>query len=193
MLVLSRRDLQALLPPRDVIDAVEEAFREAAAGRVRALPRAVLPIERGGLLLTMASAVPRRRAVGTKLVTVAPGNMRRGLPTLHVVYVLTDPVTGVPLAVMEAGFLTAIRTGAASAVATRYLARADARRVACFGASIQAEYQLRCLAAVRPLSYVAVVGRRPARARAFAMRMRRALGIPVAVTTGRAAAVREAD
>ena len=193
MLILSRRDLQALLPPRDVIAAVEGVFREAAAGRVRALPRGVLPIERGGLLLTMAAAVPRRRAVGTKLVTVAPANARRGLPTLHVVYVLSDPVTGVPLAAMEAGFLTAIRTGAASALAARHLARADAHRVACFGASIQAEYQLRCLAAVRPLERLAVVGRRPARAREFAARMRRALGIPVEVTTDRRAAVREAD
>ena len=193
MLILSRRDLEGLLPPRDVIAAVEGAFREAAAGRVRALPRGALPIERGGLLLTMASAVPRRRAVGTKLVTVAPGNARRGLPTLHVVYVLSDPVTGVPLAAMEAGFLTAIRTGAASALAARYLARPDARRVACFGASIQAEYQLRCLAAVRPLEHVAVLGRRPARAHDFAVRMRRALGIPVEVTTDRRAAVSEAD
>jgi len=193
MLVLTRADLERVLEPAAVIIAVESAFREAAAGRAPALPRAVLPMAKGGVFLGMISALPRAHALGAKLVSVVEANRKRGLPTLHASYVLSDPETGAPLAFMEAGFLTAIRTGAASAVAAKYLARPDSRRVACFGAGVQAEFQLRCLKAVLPVESIAVVGRDPARAQAFAERMRSALGVSVEVTRDRRAAVREAD
>ena len=193
MLVLSRADLERVLDPVAVIEAVASAFREAAAGRAAALPRAVLSIAKDGFFVGMISALPRRRALGAKLVTVMPGNRARGLPTLHASYVLGDPETGAPLAFMEAGFLTAMRTGAASAVAAKYLARPDSRRVVCFGAGFQAEFQLRCLQAVLPLESVAVVGRDPARAWAFAERMRGVLGVPIEITRDRRGAVREAD
>ena len=193
VLILTRRDLQRLLSPADVIGAVETACQEAAAGQVRALPRAMLPMTGGGIFLSMVASLSRRCTLGTKLVTWVPGNKARRLPTIHGLYLLTDATTGVPLALMEAGFLTAIRTGAASALASRHLARTGARSVACFGAGVQAEFQLRCLQAVRPIDRVTVVGRSPARARDFAARMRRALRVPVTVTTDRSAAVRDAD
>jgi ornithine cyclodeaminase/alanine dehydrogenase-like protein (mu-crystallin family) len=193
MLVLTRADLERLLDPPAVIEAVEAAFREAAAGRAVALPRAVLQMTKGGLFLGMISALPRRRALGAKLITVVGANRARGLPTVHASYVLSDPETGAPLAFMEAGFLTAIRTGATSAVAARYLARPDARRVACFGAGIQAEYQLHCLKAVLPIESVNVVGRDLARVQAFAARMRDELGVPVEVTRDPRTVVRDAD
>jgi alanine dehydrogenase len=193
MLVLTRADLERLLDPPAVIEAVEAAFREAAAGRAVALPRAVLQMTKGGLFLGMISALPRRRALGAKLITVVGANRARGLPTVHASYVLSDPETGAPLAFMEAGFLTAIRTGATSAVAARYLARPDARRVACFGAGIQAEYQLHCLKAVLPVESVSVVGRDLARVQAFAARMRDELGVPVEVTRDPRTVVRDAD
>jgi alanine dehydrogenase len=193
MRILRREDLTAVLAPGDVIAAVERAFREYAAGRAAALPRAVLPMERHGVFLAMVSALPRLGALGTKLVTVVDGNRRRGLPTLHASYLLTDPETGVPLALMEAGFLTAIRTGATSALAARYLARPDSRVVACFGAGVQARFQLLCLKAVLPLAEVRVVGRDPQRAAAFAEGMRRELGISVTPLTDRKGAVRGAD
>jgi len=193
MLVLTRADLERLLDPPAVIEAVEAAFREAAAGRAVALPRAVLQMTKGGLFLGMISALPRRRALGAKLITVVGANRARGLPTVHASYVLSDPETGAPLAFMEAGFLTAIRTGATSAVAARYLARPDARRVACFGAGIQAEYQLHCLKAVLPVESVSVVGRDLVRVQAFAARMRDELGVPVEVTRDPRTVVRGAD
>jgi alanine dehydrogenase len=193
MRILGRRDLERLLTPADVIIAVEGAFREAAAGRAATLPRAVLAMGRAGFFLGMVGALPRLRALGTKLVTVVPRNRRRGLPTLHASYLLTDPETGVALALMEAGFLTAIRTGAASALAARYLARKDSRVIACFGASIQARYQLLCLQAVFPLERVTVIGRDPGRARAFVETMTRDMGVPVELSRDRRAAVAAAD
>jgi ornithine cyclodeaminase/alanine dehydrogenase-like protein (mu-crystallin family) len=193
MLVLTRRDLERLLSPADVIRAVEGAFRERAAGRVQALPRLVLPMARDAVFLTMVSAVPRCRALGAKLVAVVPKNRRRGLPTIHACYLLADPRTGAPLALMEAAFLTAIRTGATSALAARLLARRAVTTVACFGAGVQSAFQLRYLGVVRPFRRLLVVGRDPARARAFAERMRSELGAEVEVTRDRTAAVREAD
>jgi alanine dehydrogenase len=193
MRILGREDLERLLTPADVIRAVERAFREHAAGRARTLPRAVLPMRGAGLFLAMVGSLPRQRALGTKLITVVGANRGRGLPTIHATYLLTDPETGKPLALMEAGFLTAIRTGAASALAARYLARRDTKVVACFGAGIQARYQLLCLQAGLPVERVTVVGRSPERAGAFADRMARELGIPVEATRDRRAAVAVAD
>ena len=193
MRILGREVLEALLPPADVIAAVERAFRECAAGRAAALPRAVLPMGRHGVFLAMVSALPRLGALGTKLVTVVERNRHRGLPTIHASYLLTDPETGAPLALMEAGFLTGIRTGATSAVAARHLARRDSRVAACFGAGVQARFQLLCLSQVLPLAEVRVVGRDLGRAAAFAKGMRRELGIDVRVETSRKAAVTGAD
>lgn len=193
MRILSGGDLERVLNPADVIHAVEGAFREHAVGRSAALPRAVLPMGSGGFFLSMVGTLPRQRALGTKLISVVPKNRGRGLPTVHASYLLTDPESGVPLALMEAGFLTAIRTGAASALAARFLARKDSARVACFGAGIQARYQLLCLQAVRPLASVIVVGRDPGRAQAFAEAMTREMGVPVTASRDRRAAVAGAD
>jgi ornithine cyclodeaminase/alanine dehydrogenase-like protein (mu-crystallin family) len=82
MLVLSRADLERLLDPPAVIKAVAGAFREAAAGRAGALPRAVLPMSKGDVFLGMRSALPHRKAMGAKLITVVGANRARGLPTI---------------------------------------------------------------------------------------------------------------
>ncbi len=155
-------------------------------------PRTGLPAAEDGVLLVMPAAI-RGEALGAKLVTVYTGNRARGRPTLHASYVLMDARTGEPRALLEGTFLTAIRTGGVSALAARYLARPEARRVTCFGAGVQAGFQLLCLAAVRPIAQVAVVGRDPGRARAFAAAMRDRLGIAVEVAADARAAVRAAD
>lgn len=193
MLALSRRELERLLSPADVIKAVEAAFREYADGSYRILPRQGLAAGANDLFLVMPSALLESRALGAKLVTVYAENRERGLPTIHAAYLLLDLETGVPLALLEGGFLTGIRTGATSALAARFLARPDSRTVACFGTGVQAGFQLRCLVAVLPLARVLVVGRTPARARAFADAMARELGIPVELAASAREAAREAD
>ena len=199
MLVLSRADLERVLAPRDVIDALTEAFRRHAAGRTSVPPRGVIQVGDEGMLLLM-SAVSRpapgtREAggLGTKLVTYYPRNRERGHPTHLATYVLMDHATGQPLALLEAGFTTALRTGATSALAAKHLARPDSRRVACFGTSIQAGFQLRCLAAVLPLERVVVLGRDQERACRFAEAMSRELGLAVEVSSDQRAAVSRAD
>ncbi len=193
MLVLTRGDLEALLEVGAVIAAVEEAFRQQARKGVRLLPRQALGLEGRDVLLLMPCAVPAAGAVGTKTVTVCHGNSRRGLPTVMASYLLHDPETGEPLAFMEAGYLTALRTGAASAVAAKRLARPDSRVVACFGAGVQAAFQLRCLRAVLPLERAEVVSRSHETAAAFAGRVSAALGLPAAPAASPRAALAGAD
>ncbi len=193
MLVLSRRDLERLLAPADVIAAVESAFRQYAGGASRILPRQEMAVAPEGLLLVMPSALQESRALGAKLVTVYARNRERGLPTLHASYLLLDIETGAPLALMEGGFLTGIRTGATSALAARFLARRDSRCVACFGAGVQAAFQLRCLAAILHLERVLVVGRTPERARDFADAMTKKIGVPVELAASAREAVDQAD
>ncbi|MBI2203202.1 MAG: ornithine cyclodeaminase [Candidatus Rokubacteria bacterium] len=195
MLVLARADLETLLTPRDVIDTLADAFRAHAAGQTRVPARGVVPVTDDGVLLLMPAVAPGADgpAAGAKLVTYYAGNRARGAPTIHAVYVLLDGGTGRPLALLEGTYLTGLRTGATSALAARYLARPDARRVVVFGAGVQAAFQLRCLAAVVPVERVDVAGRDPGRARTFADSMRTALGVAVDLATDARAAVRRAD
>ncbi|MGH7325338.1 MAG: ornithine cyclodeaminase family protein [Candidatus Rokuibacteriota bacterium] len=196
MLVLSRADLQRLLAPPAVIEALAEIFRLHAAGHATAPPRGVVPIGDDGILLLMPATAREPAAgaaLGAKLVSVYPGNRGRGHPTVYASYVVLDGGTGQPLALLEGTYLTGLRTGATSALAARFLARADARRVACFGAGVQAGFQLLALAADRRLERIAVVGRDAARARRFAEGMGARLGLAVDVASDPRIAVREAD
>lgn len=195
MLVLGRAELERLLTPLDVVAAVEQAFRLQAAGRATVPGRTAIAVSAEDLLLLMPAAASGGDgpALGAKLVTVYPGNRARGHPTLHATYVLMDGATGAPRALLEGTYLTGIRTGATSALAARHLARPDAERVVCFGAGVQAAFQLACLAAVLPLRRVDVIGRDPGRARDFAKAMGERLGVPVEVAADPAEAVRRAD
>jgi alanine dehydrogenase len=199
MLVLGRADLERLLTPRDVIDALAEAFGRHAAGRTSVPPRGVTPVGDAGMLLVMpAASLPapgedQAGGLGTKLVTYYPRNRERGLPIHLASYVLMEHATGEPLALLEAGFMTALRTGATSALAARYLARPDSRRAACFGTSVQARQQLRCLATVLTLERVVVLGRDAARARGFAQTMAAELGVAVEASHDPRSAVSGAD
>jgi ornithine cyclodeaminase/alanine dehydrogenase len=194
VLVLSRADLERVLAPIEVVEAMAGAFRRYAEGGCQVPQRSATAVGIEGVLLTMPAAFSDggERGLGTKLVSVYPGNPARGHPTVYASYVLMDGSTGRPLAMLESTFLTAVRTGATSALAARMLARPEARRVACFGAGVQARFQLLCLALVRPLEGVVVIGRDPGRARAFVAAMRETLGIPVELGVDGHRAAREA-
>ncbi|MBI3031811.1 MAG: ornithine cyclodeaminase [Candidatus Rokubacteria bacterium] len=192
MLVLGRKELERLLTPAAVIRAVESAFARCARGEATVPSRLALPADEGGLLLLMPSALAGT-ALGAKLVSVYPKNRERGLPTIFATYVLMEPGTGRPLALLDGGFLTGIRTGATSALAARYLARSDTRVIACFGAGVQAAFQLRCLATVLAVERVLVVGRRRDRAERFCETMGKEIGVPVTLAETPREAVGQAD
>src|ERR687895_127462 len=158
-LLLNRADLKRLLDVRSVIDAVERGFADYSAGKVQMPARTAVRVsDPPGVLLLMPCAMTESRALGTKLVSVFGQNPSRGLPTIGALYVLSDYETGFPLAVMDAGFITGLRTAAASAVATRFLAHEDARTLGIFGTGVQAEYHAIAIPAVRPIERILVWG-----------------------------------
>jgi ornithine cyclodeaminase/alanine dehydrogenase-like protein (mu-crystallin family) len=165
--LVNAQELVALLPMEAAIDALERAF--GGPQLPLAPERSHLEVE-GGTLLLMPASGPE--GVGVKLVTVAPGNPERGLPLVQAVYVLFDGETLSPVAIIDGAVLTAIRTGAVSGVATRYLAREDASRLVIFGAGTQARAHLDAMRAVRDVTILHVVSRTRERAEALVDRAR---------------------
>jgi ornithine cyclodeaminase/alanine dehydrogenase-like protein (mu-crystallin family) len=189
---LDAEAIQRAVPIGDLIDAVEAAYRDVSAGRDRSPLRTHVALPAGDLLLMPGV---RDGAAGTsvKLVTVTAGNAARGLPTVQAIVVWFDAATGRPLALLDGGLVTAMRTGAASGVATRLLARPDAATLAVIGAGGQAEWQVRAVLAARPIRRVLIHARSPERRAAFAARMAAATGVEVSAVDSAEAAVRAAD
>jgi ornithine cyclodeaminase/alanine dehydrogenase-like protein (mu-crystallin family) len=156
-------ELARRLPMVTAIDALETAFRDGdpSATPVRSSMRTT-----AGSLLLMPATGPE--GTGVKLVTITPDNPDRGWPLIGAVYALFDPVTQQPEAVFDGAALTALRTGAVSALATRWLARADAHRLVLFGAGVQARAHLEAIVAIRPIEEVVIVSRSEDRAAALA-------------------------
>ena len=168
-LQLDAAALAACLDRAALIDALDLAFRGSAVVPARQ-QYAIEPIEpgaRGGTLLVM----PAWRAgasLGIKLVTVYPDNTEKGLPAVAATYVLLDASTGVPKALLDGEELTLRRTGAASALASRYLSAPQAARLAMVGTGRLAPHLIESHARVRPIREVLIWGRRAERARAVA-------------------------
>lgn len=184
--------IRAAVPIGELLDAVEAAYRDVAAGRDQSPLRSRVELPNGDLLLMTGV---RRDGAGSsvKLVTVTPGNAARGLSTVHAIVVWLDAITGRPLAVLDGETVTAMRTGAASGVATRLLARPDAATLALIGTGAQAEWQLRAVLAARPIRRVLVYARTPERREGFARRQTKAIGVVVTAVESAEVAVREAD
>lgn len=179
-LLLKRSELERLLDVESVIAAVQQGFADYSAGKVQMPVRTAIRVsDPPGVLLLMPCAMTDARVLGTKLVSVYGQNPSRGLPTIGALYVLSDYETGFPLAVLDAGFITGLRTAAASAVATRYLARQDARTLGIFGTGVQAEFHALALPAVRSFERILVWGRTPEQSRAFAASMRARVNAPI--------------
>ena len=170
-LLLTEADVTALLPMPLALEAVEEAFRWQGEGKLTNRPRVRLPVP-GGLLHVMPAAVPEARVMGLKAYATVRGQAK-------FVVLLFSAETGALLAVIEADRLGQMRTGAASGVATRHLARPDADRVGCYGTGWQARSQLEAVCAVRRIREVRVYGRDPERRARFAEEMSGTLGVPV--------------
>jgi ornithine cyclodeaminase/alanine dehydrogenase-like protein (mu-crystallin family) len=167
-LLLSRTDLSRLLDFEEVIEAVAGAFAAYSGGKTQTPLRVgVEPPGIDGVLLAMPCAVAAPPALGAKIVSVFRGNPARGLATVTSMYVLNDYETGLPLAVMDGGYLTGIRTAAGSAVATRALAPQGSATLGVFGTGVQARFHVETIRRVRPITRVLVLGTSADKARAF--------------------------
>ncbi|MEP7082546.1 MAG: ornithine cyclodeaminase family protein [Chloroflexota bacterium] len=189
---LSGDEIRRAVPMADMLDAVEAAYRDVVAGRDRSPQRIHLPVDAGDLLL-MPGIRTGASGISVKLVTVVAANADRGLPTVQAVVVWFDAETGRPMALIDGPTLTAMRTGAASGVATRLLARADASVATIIGVGAQAEWQLRAVLAARPIRRVLVHARGAEGREAFARRMSAELGLEVEPVQSAEDAVRPAD
>ncbi len=193
MRVIEREEVRRRLTYEVCIPMVREAMVALSKGETLQLLRSILTLSEGRLLGVMTGAMGAQAAFGAKLISVFHGNFARGIQSHQGVVVLFDPETGAPVCVAHAGEITAIRTAAASAVATDALARRDARRLTLLGYGEQAETHARAIAKVREVASIVVWGRSLERARAFAERMQKELGIPVRAVAEVKDAVADAD
>jgi ornithine cyclodeaminase len=160
MLVLGRAEVRELLDPDALIDALAEAMAELSAGRTSAPPRvAAEAAERDGLLVAMPAHVPSLGALTCKLVSLFPHNAGTPVPTHQAMIAAFDPGTGSLTAVLDGEEITAARTGAASALSVRLLAREDASVLAILGTGVQARSHARAVPRVRRIREIRVAGR----------------------------------
>jgi len=182
-LLLNRAELESILDASSVIAAVERGFADFSAGRiVMPVRTAVRVSDPGGVMLVMPCAMTETRVLNTKIVSVFGGNPARGLPTISALCVLLDYATGAPVAVMDAGFITGLRTAAASAVATKYLAREDAKTLGIFGTGVQGYYHAIAIPAVRNVEKIIVKASSLAKAQAFADSLKGKVGAEIVAT-----------
>ncbi len=193
MRFLDADQIREAITPAALLDAVERAYRDVAAGRDRSPVRSRVALPDGDLLL-MPGVREGGAGSSVKMVTVVPGNAERGLATVQAVIAWFDATTGEPLAILDGSEVTAMRTGAASGVGTRLLARPDASVLALIGCGGQAAWQVRAVCAARDIRELRVFARTPASREAFATRMAGELtAVQVVASPSAEAAVAGAD
>jgi alanine dehydrogenase len=194
MLIISREEVRSLLDVNRLIDALAGAMADLSAGRSSVPLRvAALVRERDGMLAAMPGYLESSKTLAAKLVTVFPHNHEAGIPSHQALIAVFDGETGTPLAVMDGQEITAVRTAAGSALATRLLAREDASVLAILGTGVQARAHARAVPLVRTAADVLVAGRHRENAEALADELRRDLGLPARAVAGFEEACREAD
>ena len=192
--VLAAEDVRRALPMPDAIEAMQEAFVELSAGRtVMPVRTSVKLADNKGEALVMPSYAKRLGNLALKTVTLMPGNPEQGLPFIQGMVCVFCGETGAPRAMLDGMTLTALRTGAASGLATRLLARENAAKVAVFGAGVQARTQLAAVCAVRKIEQALVFDPNMDKAEAFAQEAHNEQGVLVEAAATPQAALADAD
>ena len=162
ILYLSRADVERVaLDMPTILDLLERVFREKAAGQVEMPPKPGIHTQPEAFIHAMPAYIPALRSAGIKWVSGYPENQKHGLPYISGLLVLNDVETGIPYAVMDCTWVTAYRTGAASALAARYLARPESKVAAILACGVQGRTNLEALAAVFRLKTVYAFDIRP--------------------------------
>jgi ornithine cyclodeaminase len=193
MRFFDREEVSARLTYEICIPIIRNAMIAFSRGETRQLLRSIIPLGGGRMFGVMPGAMADAEVFGAKLISVFPDNFAKGVQSHQGLVVLFEGSSGAPVCVAHAGEVTAIRTAAASAVATDALARPDARRLAILGYGEQAATHARAIGKVRSLDGITVWGRSAERAEAFALRMGAELPVPVTAVASARAAVEAAD
>lgn len=155
ILYLSRADIETVnLPMKEVIELLEKAFREKGNGKVEMPPKPGIHTMPDAFIHAMPAYIPAMHSAGIKWVSGYPENFKRGLPYITGLLILNDVETGVPYAVMDCTWITAMRTGAASALSAKYLARPDSATVGILACGVQGRANLEALTCLFPIKRV---------------------------------------
>jgi alanine dehydrogenase len=195
--ILTREEVRQVVTMAQAIASVKEAFLQLSAGKAILPLRTQVSVESlDGVTLFMPAYLSTSGALGAKIVSVFPRNVKENMPTIHALVILVNPETGQPAAVMDGTYLTALRTGAASGVATELMARTEASVAAIIGAGVQGRTQLEALCHVRTVKKVWVYDCLPEAALAYIKEMKEH-GTPlpedISMAETAAQAVRESD
>jgi ornithine cyclodeaminase/alanine dehydrogenase-like protein (mu-crystallin family) len=193
MRFIDREEVARRLTYEVCIPIIRDAMIAFSKGETKQLLRAIIPLSEGRLFGVMQGALGSHAAFGAKLISVFHQNAARGVQSHQGLVLLFDPETGTPVCTLHAGEITAIRTAAASAVATHALARKDARRLVLLGYGEQARTHARAIHKIRDLESIVVWGRSLDRAGVFAEQMRDELGVRVVPAEQVREAVADAD
>lgn len=180
ILFLNQEDIKRLITIEDAIKFVSFAFKMHAKKMVQMPPKIYLNYTKyKGDLRAMPAYIVPLNASGVKIVNVHTENNKLGLPTVMAVFVLVSPKTGAPLAVMDATYITDLRTGAAGAIATKALARKNSKTLGLVGAGKQAKLQLLAISKVVNIREVRVCGKTKDESLSFVREMKGTLNIPL--------------
>jgi ornithine cyclodeaminase/alanine dehydrogenase-like protein (mu-crystallin family) len=194
LLYLSQADVvSAGLGMAEIITTLEEMFREKGEGRVEMPPKIGIHTMPDAFIHAMPASIPAQKAAGIKWIGGFPDNSRRGLPYITGLLILNDLETGVPVALMDCTWITAQRTGAATAVAAKYLARPESSSVGILGCGVQGRSNLEALKVLFPLKKVYAYDRHLDRAERYATEMSGQLGIEVVAVSDAKPAVVASD
>jgi ornithine cyclodeaminase/alanine dehydrogenase-like protein (mu-crystallin family) len=195
LLYLSQADVAATGVSMDeVIRVLQTAFKEKGAGRVEMPPKpGIHPSGGDNFIHAMPAYIPALKSAGVKWVGGFPANHKRGLPYISGLLIYNDVETGLPLAVMDCVRITAMRTGAATAIAAQHLARADAATVGVLGCGVQGRSNVEALNALFPLKRVRAYDVNPEAGQAYQREIERRLELDVEVVEGPRAAVSGCD
>ena len=193
MKVFGAAAVEALLPVADCVEVIAAAMRALSVGQVLSPLRTVLPLAGANAMGLMPGAMLEQGVFGAKVLALYPGNGALGLPSHAGVVIVFDAVSGSPLAVIESNSLTAIRTAAASAVATRALSRPDSQVLALLGTGHQALWHVHALCSVRTITRLQVWGRSEAGVARFVEHLGPLPGVEMVLCDSARQAVQGAD
>jgi len=194
VLYLSRKDVETIaLPMREIIDALEAMFKEKGAGRTEMPPKPGIHTRPEAFIHAMPAYIPNLQSAGMKWVSGYPGNQRKGLPYITGLLLLNDPETGIPIAIMDCTWITAKRTGAATAVAAKYLACPDSTTVGIVACGVQGRSNLEALTCLFKIKKVKVYDLYPEIAEQYATEMSKALNLDIEPVKRLAEAVKGLD
>jgi ornithine cyclodeaminase/alanine dehydrogenase len=182
ILYLSRKDVEAVdLSMDEIIDALDSMFKEKGEGRVEMPPKPGIHTRKDAFIHAMPAYIPSVQSAGVKWISGYPENQEKKLPYINGLLILNDPDTGVPIAVMDGTWITAQRTGAASAIAAKYLARKDSSSVGVLACGVQGRSNLEAFTCVFGIEKVKVFDIYSGVAEKFASEMREVVQVEIEI------------